>query len=76
MPPFFKTLITQNLKLKSKKKPVRCDLCYFLYELIKNYHISILFLCESIGSKINVQKSTTLVSFLQAIDDNQNKIEM
>ena len=49
MPLFLKTLITQNLKLKSQNKTVRCDLCYFLYMLIKNYHISILFLCESIS---------------------------
>ena len=49
MPPFFKTLITQDLKLKSQNIIIRCDLCYFLYVLIKNYHISILFLCESIS---------------------------
>ena len=54
MPSFFKTLITQNLKHKSQNKTVRYDLYYFLYMLIKKYHISILFLCESISWKINV----------------------
>ena len=54
MPPFFvplflKTLITQSLKVKRQNKTVRCDLCYFLYVPIKNYHILILLLCESIS---------------------------
>ena len=71
---FLKTLIVQNLKLKSQNKTVGCDLCYFFYVFIKNYHISILFICESISWKINVSKLSTIVHFLQALDDDQNKV--
>ena len=43
MPPFFTTLITSNLKLKSQNKTVEYDLYHFIYARVKNYDISILF---------------------------------
>ena len=43
MPLFLKTLIIQNLKLKSQNKTVRYDLHHFIYTRLKNYDISILF---------------------------------
>ena len=43
MPPFFKTLIIQNLKLKNQNKTVGYDLHHFIYAHVKNYDISILF---------------------------------
>ena len=42
MPPFFKILITQNLKLKSKNKTVGYDLHHSIYAHVENYDISIL----------------------------------
>ena len=43
MPPFLKTLITQNLNLKSQNKTVGYDLHHFIYALVKKYDISTLF---------------------------------
>ena len=40
MPLFFKTLITQNLKLKNQNKTIRCDLCYFV-NILNNYYNNI-----------------------------------
>ena len=40
---FLKTLINQNLKLKSQNKTVGYDLHHFIYARVKNYDISILF---------------------------------
>ena len=51
MPPFLKTLITQNLKLKSQNKTVGYDLHHFIYARVKNYDISILFWLSSRACK-------------------------
>ena len=47
MPPFFKTIITQNLKLKGQNKTVRYDLHHFNYARVKNYDILTLFWLSS-----------------------------
>ena len=43
MPPFFKTLKTQNLRLKIQNKNVGYDLHHFIYSRVKIYDILILF---------------------------------
>ena len=43
MHPFLKTLITQNLKLKSQNNTVGYNLHHFIYARVKNYDISTLF---------------------------------
>ena len=43
---FFKTSITQNLKLKSQNKTVRYDLHHFIYAHVKNYNIQFCFGCH------------------------------
>ena len=40
---FLRTLIIQNLKLKSQNKTVGYDLHHYIYARVKNYDISILF---------------------------------
>jgi hypothetical protein len=51
MPQFLKTLIIQNLKLKSQNKTVGYDLHHFIYARVKNYDISILFWLSSRACK-------------------------
>ena len=51
MRPFLKTLITQNLKLKSQNKTVGYDLHHFIYACVKNYDILILFWLSSKACK-------------------------
>ena len=48
VPPSLKILINQNLNQKHQNKIIRCNQCYFIYVLIKKYHILILFSYESI----------------------------
>ena len=43
MPPFLRTLITQNLKLKSQNKTAGYDLHHFIYARVKYCDISTLF---------------------------------
>ena len=45
MPPFFKTLITQNLKLKFENKTVRYELHHFIYAHVKNMAFQLSFSC-------------------------------
>ena len=47
VPPFLKTLITQNLNLKIQNKTVGYELHHFIYAHVKNYGISILFWLSS-----------------------------
>ena len=76
MPPFLKSLITQNLKLKSQTKTVGYDLHHFIYAYIKNYDIPTLFWLPSRACKncTNVDNLETLI--FQLIDSLINKIEM
>ena len=46
MPLFLKTLITQNLKLRSQNKTDGYDLHYFINAHVKNYDISFCFGCH------------------------------
>ena len=48
---FLKTLIIQNLKLRSQNKTVGYDLHHFIYAHVKNYDISILFWLSSRACK-------------------------
>ena len=76
MPPFLKTLITQNLKLKSQNNTVGYDLHYFIYASVKNYDIPTLFWLSSRTCEkcTNVDNLETLI--LQLIYSHINKIEM
>ena len=51
MPPFLRTLITQNLKLKSQNKTIGYDLHHFIYTRVKNYDITTLFWLSSSAYK-------------------------
>ena len=51
MPLFLKTLIIQNLKLKSQNKIVGYDIYHVIYAHVKNYNISILFWLSSRACK-------------------------
>ena len=76
VPPFLKVLINQNLNHKCQNKTVRCDIYYFLYVLIKkNSHFDFVFMWIN-HLKNQCLEIIHISMFLQALDDNQNKVEM
>ena len=68
-------LITQNLNHKRQNKTVRYDLCYFLCAHKKITYFDFVFMC--INYLKNQRLEIIYISMiLQALDDNQNKVEM